>query len=332
MKNAFNVGTFTGALISDTPISGQVTVANSSAYESANLSRPLTAYIAGQPAPDLEKVLDELFPPVEAGRFFEFQKHADDKFITESDDSDIRAVGAAFKVIQYTGSKVTDKVVNKGLTYRQDHDGLTRDEKGKLRPGWENAIADNLRKRLIRADILRGFALLDAGATNAPVVWNAASNPDGDLRGACRLSLTGKGVRATNLVIGDLAWMLRQDAYEAPGRTNDMANHAAYTEQMLASYLGLRKVRREDSLYQVKKGGAKTDILGSIAYIYGAEEGLLLDDPSNIKRVWSATDSGQRFAVYINKKDKFTDITVEHYSKFISPITAGIRKLTIAAA
>jgi len=80
MKSAINVGLFTGALISETPIPGQITVANSSAYEAANLSQALTAYIAGQPAPDLEKVLDELFPAVEAGRFFEFQKHADDAF------------------------------------------------------------------------------------------------------------------------------------------------------------------------------------------------------------------------------------------------------------
>jgi len=332
MKSAINVGLFSGALISDTPIPGHVTVANSSAYEAANLSQALTAYIAGQPAPDLEKVLDELFPAVEAGRFFEFQKHADDAFITETDDSDIRAPGAGFKRIEYKGSKVSDKVANKGLTYRQDHDGLTRDANGKLRPGWENAIADNLRKRLIRAEILRGFALLDAGAAASALVWNAASNPDGDLRNGCRASLVGKGVRSTHLVIGDLAWMIRQDAYEAPGRTNDMANHAAYTEQQLASYLGLRYVRREDSLYQTKKGAAKTDILGGIAYIYGAEEGQLLDDPSNIKRVWSPTDAGPRFAVYVDRKTKFTDITVEHYSKFISPITAGIQKRTITAS
>jgi len=330
MKTSSNIATFSGALIAVTAVAGQITVANASAYDSANLSQALTAYLAGQPAPDLEAVLDELFPPVEAGRFFEFQKHNDEFFITETDDSDIRPVNGAFKRVEYRGAKITSKVVNKGLTYRQDHDGLTRDGNGKIRPGWEKAIADNLRKRLIRAELLRGIALLEAASTNTNVTWNAASNPDGDLRNAVRLSLTAKGLRPTHLVLGDLAWMYRQDAYEAGTRDNELANHAEYDEADLARYLGLSKVRREDSLYQSKKGAAKADILSALAYVYSAEQGQLLDDPSNIKRVWSPTDDGQRFAVYVDAKRKFTDITVEHYSTFISPITAGVRKLTIA--
>jgi hypothetical protein len=331
MKLASNIATFTGALIA-APIAGQITVANASQFESANLSQALTAYIAGQPSPDLEQVLDEMFPPVEAGRFFEFQKHNDEAFITETDDSDIRPVNAAFKKVEYSGSKQTSKVINKGLTYRQDHDGVMRDGKGKLRPGWEKAVADNLRKRLIRAEILRGIALLNAAAVSANYTWNAASNPDGDLRSMARLGLVASGLDRTHLLIGDLAWMYRQDAYEASTRDNEMANHSEYTEEDLARYLGINKVRREKSLYQTKKGAAKTDILAALAYLYNAEEGQLLDDPSNIKRVWSPTDDGPRFAVYVDQKRKFTDVTVEHYSTFISPITSGIRKGVIANA
>lgn len=333
MKNlaALAIASFSGAYVSREPIAGQITVANASQYDAANLSTELTAYLAGQAAPENETFLDLMFPPVEAGRFFQFQKHDDDQFITENDDSDIRPVGAAFKRVEYRGSKVNGNLFNKGLTYRQDHDAIMRRPDGSLPSGWENAIANSLRKRLIRAEILRGIALLNAGATNANVTFDATTNPDGLLRAACRLSLTGKGVRPTHLMIGDVAWQLRQDSYEAAARANHaMASHGAYDEAELARYLGLRTVRREESLYQTKKGAAKTDILASLAYVYGAESDQMMDDPSNIKRCYGMTDEGQRFGVYVDAKRKFTDITVEHYSAFISPITTGIRKLTIS--
>lgn len=325
------IASFSGAYISQEPIAGQVTVANDSSYSAANLSQALTAYIAGQPAPDLEEYLDLMFPPVEAGRFFQFQQHSDDKFITETDDSDIRPVNAAFKRVEYRGSKTTSSVLNKGLTYRQDHDGIMRQANGSLPTGWENAIADDLRRRLVRAEILRGIAILNAGATSANVTFDATTNPDGLLRAAVRLGLTGGGVRRTHLMIGDIAWQLRQDSYEAAARANHaMSKHAEYDEAELARYLGLKTVRREDSLYQTKRGAAKTDILASLAYIYSASDSPMIDDPSNVKRVWSPTDDGPRFAVYVDQKRKYTDITVEHYSIYISPITAGIRKLTIS--
>ena len=331
MKAALALASFSGALISKEPIPGQITVANSSQYDAANLSTELTSYIAGQPAPEIEQFLDLMFPSVEAGRFFQFQKHDDESFITETDDSDIRPVGASFKRVEYRGSKQTGNVLNKGLCYRQDHDAIMRRPDGSLPTGWENAIVRNLKNRLLRAELLRGIALLNAGSTNANATFDATTNPDGLLRAACRLSLTGKGVRLTHLMMGDVAWQLRQDAYEAAGRANHaMASHAEYDEAELARYLGLKTVRREDSLYQTKKGAGKTDILASLAYIYGAEDSGMIDDPSNIKRIWSPTDDGPKFGVYVDQKRKYTDIIVEHYSVFISPITSGIRKLTIS--
>ncbi len=331
MKRNLAVAAFSGALISNQPVAGQITVANSSQFDAANLSVALTGYIAGQPAPDLEEYMDLMFPPVEAGRYFQFQKHDDEAFITETDDSDIRPVNGAFKRIEYRGTKVAANVYNKGLTYRQDHDSVMRGPNGELPSGWEQRVAARLQRRLIRAEILRGIALLNAGSTNTAVTFDATTNPDGLMRAACRAGLVGKGLRLTHGMIGDVGWQLRQDAYEAAARANHaMASHADYTEEELARYLGLKHVRREDSLYQTAKGAAKSDILGSLAYFYGAESEQLLDDPSNIKRVWSPTDDGQRFSVYVDQKRKWTDITVEHYSVFISPITSGIRKLTIS--
>lgn len=328
MKTATNIALFTGAIISQTALSGQITVANSAQMDAANLSQALTAYIAGAPAPDLEAQLEALFPSIPTGRIAEFLKHGDEAFLTETDDSDIREPGAAFKRIEYNGDKALAKVLNKGLTIRVDHDRLERGPDGALRSGWQQRYVDLLRLRLIRAEILRGFGVLDAAATNLPKTWNAAANPDGDLRASVRLGHTDIGLKPNRIVIGDPAWQLRQDSYEDSTRANHaMANHAAYTTEQLAAYLGVQNVVRHEDLYQVKKNGNKTTIYGHVL-IYNAQAGQTEDDPSNIKRFTSNTDAGGRWGVYVEERAKFTDITVEHYSTFVVPISKGIRKIT----
>lgn len=323
---------FSGAIISDSPLSGKITVANAAQTDASNLSTALTAYLAGSPAPDLEALLDMLFPSIPTGRHAEFMKHDDEAFLTETDDSDIREPGAAFKRIEYNGTFSSVKVKNKGLTYRADHDRLPRDGNGNLIPGWQQRYALMLRLRLIRADLLRGFGVLDAAATNLNRTWNAASNPDGDLRASVRLGHVSQGLKPNRVVIGDPAWQIRQDAYEDSTRENHaMSSHAAYNEDDLARYLGVGMVTREESLYQAKKGGSKNSFTSHVL-IYNAEDNQTEDDPSNIKRFNSNTDSGGRWGVYVDERAKYTDITVEHYSQFVVPISSGIRKITVSAS
>jgi hypothetical protein len=134
----------------------------------------------------------------------------------------------------------------------------------------------------------------------------------------------------THLMIGRTAQQNRQDSYEAPARTNDMANHAAYTMEQLANYAQAGTAFVENGIQQSKKGATKTAVLGNVVYTYSAMNDVSIEDPSNIKRVWSPTMSGGMWMVFIQESAAWTDITVFHQSKVIVPISTGIEKLTVS--
>ena len=328
--NDLKLATFTGAVISSEPILGKVTTFNASAADSAHLSEALTEYVAGQPADDLEDLLEALFPEVPTARKFQFRLFKDDQFVTESDDSDIRAVGQVFKRIESGTDRQDSSLQNKGLTFRLDHDEVAEGDLAAMR---QRAV-NNLRKRLIRAEILRGIAAMDAGATNAARTWNAASNPDADMRKDVKLSTEGHGLLPTRQMWGYDSWQTRQDALEDATRANHaMSNRAQWDEAQIARYLGIRAdgIHRVDAITQAKKSGSKTRILSNRIFTYHAESGLMVDDPSNVKRFVGNVDAGGRWGVYEEVHAKFTDITVEHYSRIVLPMTAGIRKSTTSA-
>lgn len=314
------------------PVLGEITAINASMNYAGSLASDVQGYLAGLPATDEEKLLDALFPPIQTNDFFQFPKMDDKFFLTEADDSDIRAIGASFKRVQFTGSVVTDSTQQKGLTMCVDHKTL-RKVNGKIVPGWENDYAAALKARLIRAEIVRGIALIDAASTNAAVVWSAAGNPDGDLRAQVQASRLATGMNPTHLVMGNAAQQLRQDSYEAAARANHaMANHANYTMEQLASYVGVKKVIIEDGIKQLKEGAAKVDRLGLATYSYTATDSALIGDPSNVKRAWNETPFDGRWAVAIKPGTVSTEITVFHESKLFIPITSGIYKRTPSAA
>jgi len=321
----------TGAtVLGNTPEPGQITVANSATNYAGSLAQDVQGYLAGLPATNNENLLNALFPAIQVNDFFQFPKADDEFFLTESDDSDIRAIGAAFKRVEFRGTTVTASTQQKGLTMRVDHKSLPK-VSGKIVAGWEQRYAAALRNRLIGADIIRGLAVIDAAATNAAKTWDATANPDGDLRAAGQALRTATGLMQSHVVLGNLAQQKRQDSYEAAARVNHaMANHAAYTMEQLASYLGAGKVVIADGIKQAKKGAAKADMLAGIAYVYNATESPIMDDPSNVKRAWSPVMGGGQWGVAIQEHAVFTDITVWQESLIFLPITTGIQKLTIS--
>lgn len=333
MKNLPYFLMLTGAThASAAPVPGEVTVFNSSMNYAGSLAQDVQGYLAGLPASDEEMLLDLLFPPVETNDFFQFPKADDEFFLTEADDSDIRAIGAAFKKVQFRGTTVTASTQQKGLTMCVDHKTL-RKVNGRIVPGWENRYAAALKARLVRAEIVRGLALLDGASTNANVVWNAASNPDGDLRAQAQATRIATGMMPTHLLMANAAQQIRQDAYEDAARANHaMSNHAAYTKEQIAGYVGVKKVIIEDGIKQAKKGAAKVERLAASTYTYSATDSPIIDDPSNIKRAWSQTPFNGRWAVAIKPGTVNTEITVFHESLIFVPITAGIIKRSVSEA
>lgn len=324
----------TGAtIIGDSPVLGQITVSNSAQNYAGSLAQDVAGYLAGLPSDDQTDMLDALFPGLQVNDFFQFAKADDEAYLTEADDSDIRAAGASFKRVQYRGTTATESTQQKGLTMRVDHKTLPK-VGGVIVPGWENRYAEGLRKRLIRADIVRGLTVVDNAAVNVAVTFSASTNPDGLLRAMVQLSRIGIGSLAdVQCVIGNASWQGRQDAYEAPARVNTgTTNHSDYTPEQLARYLGCKRVLIQDGIKQASKGATKTDMLGLVNYSYAVTDSPLIDDPSNIKRCWSPVNGGGEWAVAIQEHAVFTDITVWHESKIIAPITTGIRKTTVTLA
>ena len=289
----------------------------------------MQGYLAGLPSTDESAMLENLFPGMQTNDFFQFLKADDEAYFTEADDSDIRAIGASFKRVQYRGTTATDSTVQKGLTMRVDHKTLPK-VNGVIVAGWENRYAVALRSRLIRSDIYRGLAVVDAASTNVAITFSASTNPDGLLRAQVQLTRSATGLVATHVVMGNASWQGRIDAYEAAARVNTgAANHSEYTPEDLARYLRAGKVIIEDGMLMTTKGGTKTDMLGLYNYSYNANGSPIMEDPSNVKRAWSPVTGGGEWAVAIQENTVYTDITVWHESKIFIPISAGIRKTTV---
>lgn len=77
---------------------------------------------------------------------------------------------------------------------------------------------------------------------------------------------------------------------------------------------------------------SKTAILGNEVYMFYARNGVMKDEPSNIKRFVTPVDGGSMFRVYVDERSKFSDITVEHYSNIVVTSTIGISKLVVSAS
>jgi hypothetical protein len=302
--------------------SSVVCAANEARFESTNYSEPLTAYTTGWKDPaNLEELLNFLAPNVPTGRRFEFKKAENaEAFLSETDD--VRSIGSAFKRVEYEGATVNEKTLNKGLTIRID-----RDEQ--LGPNWEERAVDMLMQRLLRNELRRAVGVLDGASTNANKTWNPGAttlvNPIKDLRDMLITATDESGVRPNRLAFGETALAYFYDLVE---RQADKLGFVA-DAQMLGRKLGAN-VREIEARYQ-SSVTAKSKMIGTKIYAFYAEDGVMRDDPTHIKRFVSAPEGGGgMFRVYHEEHSKYVDISVEHYSNIVATSTVGIRNLTIA--
>lgn len=300
--------------------SGQVCLANESRFDHAHLSEPLTAYATGWKDPEnLRALLDFIAPPVPVSRRFEFRKADNaEAFLTEAADE--RAIGAAFKRVAYSGTVVNAKTYNKGLTIRIDRD----EEPG---PDWKERIVQMLIQRLLRNEVRRALTALESAATNDGKTWNSSSNPDADIRSALATATTASGLRPNRILFGEAAWDTRASAYDAQNNAAAMRS-AGMTPEELARKVFVDGVRVAHARYQ-SSASQKTALVGNMVYLFTAYDGLMKDEPSNIKRFMTPTEAGP-FRVYVEETAKYTDISVEHYSAIVVTSTLGLRKITVS--
>ena len=302
-------------------VPGIICAANESRFNAAHLSEPLTAFTVGWQDPEkLRELLDFIAPPVLVGRRFEYKKAVNSEaFLSETDD--LRAIGSAFKRVEYTGDTVNEKTLNKGLTIRVDHDEEVGSE-------WQERYVQLLLQRLLRNEVRRAITALDDADTNLAKVWDGTSNPDSDVRNSLVLATNASGIRPNRALYGEGAWDLRSDAFDAQNNAGAF-RLAGLTQDELARKLFIDGVKVMSARYQ-SSSSAKSRILGDQVFLFYALEGQMKDEPSNIKRFVTPAEDGL-FRVFVEDHSKFTDITVEHYSNVVITSSLGIRKITVSA-
>ncbi|MDR1436337.1 MAG: hypothetical protein LBI39_03995 [Puniceicoccales bacterium] len=301
---------------------GIVCAANESRFSAANYSEPLTAFTVGwRDREDIEGMLNFVAPAIHVGKRFEFKRGENvEAFLSEDDD--VRAIGASFKRVEFSGSSVMGKTLNKGLTVRVDHDDVVGDD-------WQERYVQVLLKRLYRNELRRAIAALGAVGEAAELIWGDDSNPDGDLRLALSAATDESGVRPNRILFGEGAWDVRANSYDGQNVAAAQRSAAMGPEE-LARKLFVDSIRVFGARYQ-STASAKSKIVGNDIYAFSAQDGIVKDEPANIKRFVTPVD-GNNFRVYGEEHSKYTDITVEHYSNIMVTSSAGIVHAVVAEA
>lgn len=313
--------TETTTMLQDTKIPKEsVSAATESRFNAANFSEALTAFSCGYKDPeDLAGLLEFIAPAVPVARRFEFKKARNAEcFLSETND--IRAIGSAFKRVEYTGETVNEKTQNKGLTIRVDHDEVMSDD-------WQERYVQLLIQRLYRNELRRAIVVLDFAAKTSQVTWNAKSNPDSDLRKMLSVATDASGLRPNRILLGEGAWDMRVNAYESKENPIFLRSADAGPSE-LARKLLVEDIRVIRARYQAEVG-EKSQVLGNAIYAYYARPDITKDEPSNLKRFVTPVGTGTPFRVYVEEQAKFTDLTVEHYSNIVVTSDLGIQKYSV---
>ncbi|MDR1456448.1 MAG: hypothetical protein LBI34_00070 [Puniceicoccales bacterium] len=303
---------------------GVVCAANESRFISANFSELLTAFTVGWKDPEnIEDLLNFIAPVIHVGKRFEFKK-ADNAQAFLSENDDVRAIGSAFKTVDFTGTSVMAKTFNKGLTIRVDHEDVVGDD-------WRERYVQLLLRRLYRNELRRAITALNSSTTPIPKVWggtDGSNNPDSDIRAELSNAADITGIRPNRIIFGESVWDLRSDVYDMQSTA---AAQRAATLSMgdFARKLFVDEVRVFSARYQNSSSG-KAQIVGNDVYLFHTQNDIIKDEPANIKRFVTPTD-GSNFRVYLEEHSKFTDITVEHYSNIIVTSESGIKWLSVSA-
>lgn len=304
---------------------GQILFANDSRFLETYYSEPVTNFITGfVDNNDIAATLQFVAPVVRVGRRFEWKKANNaEEFYSETFD-DERGVGSRFKRVEYTAQDMTDKTLNKGLTYIADLDNVTGSN-------WQNEKAAKLTRRLLRNELRRALSALSDNCVNTAVTWDTTNgkNPDLDVKNELLASTTLTGIRPNRVIYGDTAFHKRSVAYEAQNNAGGYAAAALDTKQ-IASRLMVDEVLVSRERYQ-SNATTKSEIVGDKVIAFYAQDDVDTEDASHTKRFVTEADGGGLLRVFVQQmSSKLVSITVEHYSKIVVTFPQGIRQLTVS--
>lgn len=190
-------------------------------------------------------------------------------------------------------------------------------------------MIEKLKRRILRNSLRRTIALLSAAAVNTAKTWDttAGKDPDMDVISELVLAATASGIRPNKVGFGDSAWAKRALSHRAQNDAGGYASAGLSPAQLAALLNADTYVSRER--YSTA-GAALAEIVSNLVLMFFAM-GSDVEDPSNIKRFTSITESGGEWRVYVQQvTSKLVDITVEHYELIKITSTLGIRKFTVS--
>lgn len=297
---------------------GVVCAANESRFNAIYYSDTLTAFTqVWQEKSPLNSLLTFIAPTVPVARRFEFKKPAaNGSFLTEVDD--VRESGELFKRVEFAGESVYAKTINKGLTVRVDYDDA-------IGENWQERYVQMLLQRLYRNELRRAIVALDSADTDVACQWNEKSNPDLDIRTQLHAVRNQTGICPNRILFGENAWFLRAESYDSQQDIRS-TRAASLSADELSEKLFVDEVRVVGSRHQAIDM-SDNKLMGNELYLFYARDGVMKDEPSNLKRFVTPGDNGADCRVYVEEHPKFVDITVEHYSHLIVTSDTGIRKI-----
>ena len=302
--------------------------ANESRFIEATFSEPLTAFAVGYQDPgQLQELIDFIAPAVPSTRRFEYALATNaEEFQAETNNDDVRGIGAEFKRVEYTSHKAVGQTLNKGLTIRVDLDNVED------MPMWEQIYTARLMRRLLRAEALRAYSVLAALGTATPLIWNgtAGLDPDQDIANLVISYADSCGMNPTRVLYGIGAWNARRQAHRAQNTAGGFAS-AQQTIDEVATAVGVDEGFISRERYSTSLT-AKSRVIPNSVLIYLANANQSPEDASNIKRFISNTQGGTPFRVFRQQVNaKLVDITVEHYSNILATATLGVQIANISS-
>ncbi len=312
--------------------SGTVCLANDSLLRTVEQIEELNLFAASYDSMvgnGLARLRDFLTPPrPSSSRIVRLTTYAENEpWETVDYNKAKRGILADFaEVRQRVASKSDFQINNRGLSVILDRDEL------KDKPEWQQVHTKWLIDLLNRATVQEGIAILTAAATAGAKTWSSGSpNPDLDIRNYILTSANVTGFYPQTVAYGDAAFLLRAQAYESELTAGALARAGVYTEQELATALGVTSALINAERYQ-NTSSAKAELIGSNVFLFTG----ILDsgpmDPSNVVRhIVSGPGGSGEYAVYITELGvKKIMLTVENYEYLHTQHTTGIYKIAVS--
>jgi hypothetical protein len=310
---------------------GQVCLANDSLLRQSEYIEELTTFAIsydGMVGNRLRQLRDILSPPRPSNsRIIRLTVYDENEPWQTVDYTKVkRGVLADFmRVRQRVASKVDLQVPNRGLTVLLDRDQL------KDKPEWQQVHTKWLIDLMMRATVLEAVSLIQASAIVSSTTWDAGSNPDLEVKQDILNLANTTGFYPLVAVYGDEAALKRQNAYESQLTAGALARAGQFTEEQVATAIGVERCLINAERYQQSAGTTKQEIIGSNVLLFTSIEADGPMDASNVVRhVSNAAYGGGEYAVYITDIGvKLIALTVENYEYLNVQHTTGIQQIGV---